>query len=84
MSKKSKIPNPRIPRSLEDLTREYQELSAQAANSQYTVYVHGLELERLNKRMVDINTEAAERKQLDAANASQAAEAAELNKSGAV
>jgi hypothetical protein len=86
MSKKSKIPNPKVPRTLEELTREYQELSAQAANSQYTAYVHNKELERINTRLVEINTEAAERKQLDAANAADAAKAAatEQTKSGAV
>lgn len=84
MSKKARIPNPKIPRPIDEITREYQELSAQAANSQYTAFVHRKKLKELNERLMEVSLEAGERRELDADNAKKAAEAAEQNKSGAV
>lgn len=84
MSKKDKIPNPKIPRPLDEITLEFQELSAQAANSQYTAYVHRKKLKELNERLMEVSLEASKRQELDADNAKKAAEAAEQNKSGAV
>ena len=59
--------SPQAPRSMQELEKEFQSLSAQAANAQYKVYIHGEELKELNKRLVQVNQEAAERSKLDAA-----------------
>ncbi len=67
-SKAAKI-KPVEPRSVEELQKRYQELLAQAATAQYLVYVHGLDLKRLNEEMVQVNNEASARKNLDAENA---------------
>lgn len=79
---KAKIPNPKVPRSMDEITREYQELSAQAANSQYTAFVHNKKLVEVNERLMEVSAEAADRRQLDADNAKAAEQ--DQNKSGAV
>lgn len=58
--------NPQGPRPFSEIETEFQQLSAKAANSQYTVYVHTKELEQINKRLVEVNTEASVRRKLDA------------------
>lgn len=56
---------PAPPRSLEEITKEYQEVLGKAAQAQYFVYVHSKELEQFNQRLVQVNMEAAERQKLD-------------------
>lgn len=58
--------SPTGPRPFNEIEREFQQVSAQAANAQYKVYVHKKELEQLNKRLVEINAEAGNRQKLDA------------------
>lgn len=59
--------NPEAPRSLDEIEKEYQQLSAQAANAQYKVFVHSEELKQVNKRLMQVNQEYGERQQLDRA-----------------
>ena len=84
MSKKSKIPNPKVPRSLEEITRAVSELFQKAGNYQYTISAYTSALADVNSQLKELDKEVDARKQLDAANAKQAAETAEQNKSGAV
>lgn len=58
---------PAEPRVLEDIHKEYSELLSKAAQAGYHVYVYEKELGRLNQRLEEVNIEAAQRKQLDAA-----------------
>lgn len=53
-------------RSLEEITKEYNEVRARVADTQYHVYVYQLETEKLNKQMYALNQEASERQKLDA------------------
>lgn len=62
---KKKI-NPTAPREFSEIEKEFQSLSAQAANTQYTIFVHTKELQRINERLLEVNTEASERRKLDA------------------
>jgi hypothetical protein len=59
---------PQEPRQIADIQKEYQELSAQAANAQYLVFVKTKELEQVNERMLQVNQEASIRIELDKAN----------------
>lgn len=85
---KARIPNPKVPRPIDEITREFQELSAQAANSQYTAFVHRKKLKELNERLMEVSLEAGKRQELDAENAKARSVAPEeqvdLTKSGAV
>lgn len=59
--------NPEAPRPFDEIEKEYQQLSAQAANAQYKIFVHTEELKQVNKRLMQVNQEAGERQQLDQA-----------------
>lgn len=65
MSKKAKTPNPQAPRSLDDINKEYRELLVQVASAQYLAFVKNLEVENFNKRLLEVNQEAARRQELD-------------------
>lgn len=54
------------PRSKDEIVNEYNNVAYQAGNTQYQIKVYGRELERLNKRMEDLNYEMAERNNIDA------------------
>lgn len=56
-----------IPRSLADITAEYNQLVSRAGGLQYQQFVYEDELKKVNDRLVEINHEAAARQQLDAA-----------------
>lgn len=56
-----------LPRDMEAIKADYNQLSAQAANTQYLVFVHSKELEQINNRLLGVNQEALERKKLDEA-----------------
>lgn len=64
--KKAKEAQPKTPRTIPEIQKEFGELSQRAANSQYLVFVHEQELQRVNNRLLEVNQEAAERQQLDA------------------
>lgn len=53
------------PRTLDLIQKDYSELLAKAAQSQYLVYVHGKDLEQINQALVSVNQEAAARQVLD-------------------
>ena len=57
-----------LPRELEEIRKEYNELSLRAANAQYLVFVHSKDLEQVNNRLIQVNQEAGARQQLDEAN----------------
>lgn len=54
------------PRSLEDISKEYQELCFKSGQAQYQAEVYTKEVVTLNKRIQEVNYEAAERNKLDA------------------
>lgn len=81
---KAKIPNPKVPRPLDDILSEYHQLAAQAVNAQYQAFVYRKQLKDLNERMMVVSEEGDKRKQLDADNAAKAAESSDQTKSGAV
>lgn len=54
------------PRALADIQQEYQQLCLKSGQFQYQKYVLERDLEVANKRLFEINSEAAERNQLDA------------------
>lgn len=54
----------KAPRTLEEINKEYSQASGKAANTQYLIYVYTKELEQVNKRMLELNQEAAERNKL--------------------
>lgn len=54
------------PRKREEIMKEYQELSSKAANAQYLVFMYGVELEAINRRMLAVNQEASELNKLEA------------------
>lgn len=64
--KKGKEIQQQAPRSLDDIKKAYNEVSARAANAQYLVYIHNKELDQLNEQLMYLNQEAGARQQLDA------------------
>lgn len=70
--KKDKYPKQSAPRELADIQKEYQQLSAMAANAQYVVFIKNKELEEINNRLVAVNQEAGKRQELDAAKKAEA------------
>ena len=64
MSKKPKLP--RVPRTIEEITKEYNECRVALADSEYVMFVQNKECLRLKGRMLELNNEAHERKNLDA------------------
>jgi len=73
-----------VPRTIEEITKDFTNLCAQAGNTRYQIYVHEQELERLNKLMASLNYEADARKKLDTATSPEAPKEAEQPVSGAV
>lgn len=65
--KKDKFPKAQAPRELKDIQAEYNNLSLKAGQNQYQVYVLKQDLEYMNRQLVNINQEAAERQKLDKA-----------------
>lgn len=63
--KKNKQKAVNLPRELEDIRKEYNELSLRAANAQYLVFVHSKDLEQVNNRLIQVNQEAGARQALD-------------------
>lgn len=65
--KKDKFPKPTIPRALDAIRQEYGGLCARAGEIQYQLSIGQEDLRRVNARLLEVNTEAAERKALDEA-----------------
>lgn len=64
LSKSQQVPEPR---PLEEIQSEYNQLSGKAGQNQYQSYVLAKDLESINKRLIEVNQEAAYRQKLDAA-----------------
>lgn len=74
-SKSSKVKiKKQAPRPVEEINREFSDLIGKLGNANYLIYVYQKEAEALNKQILSLNQEAAERKNLD----TQAAEQAKL------
>jgi hypothetical protein len=58
---------PQVPRSMEEIQKEYGELRARSGELQYTIYVYEADLAQMNSRLRGLNNEAAARQQLDKA-----------------
>jgi hypothetical protein len=55
-----------VPRSIEDITKEYVEMKNKLADCKYQVYIFELEVADACKRMLELNKEGAERNTLNA------------------
>lgn len=64
--KRKGVANPKAPRELKEIQAEYNQLSARAGQNQYQTYVLTEDLKQINKRLVEVNQEAAHRNKLDA------------------
>lgn len=53
------------PRALEDINKEYNQLCLKAGDLQYRIKCFGGELENINHALLQVNQEAAKRKELD-------------------
>lgn len=71
--KKDKFPKQTAPRTLEEIGKEYAELRAQAGDLQYRVHIDSEDLKAVNKRLKEVNNEAAVRINLDKAAAAEKA-----------
>lgn len=76
---KKKALNPQAPRSMDDINKEYRELLVAVANAQYMAFIKNLEVENLNKRLIQVNQEAAQRQELDRQVAAEEAKKEEKN-----
>lgn len=80
MSKKSARPGKKVdlaptPRTIEEITKEYNNVSSTAGACQYHAMVLGEDLKRLNEQLRSLNQEAAARNQLNAQTKQATAEA---------
>jgi hypothetical protein len=66
-NKQSKKPVEQVPRTMEEINKEYADVSAKASQSQYQVYVYTEHLAQLNRQMRSLNEEATARQALDKA-----------------
>lgn len=60
------LPAPQPPRAVADIQVEYQTTALQAGQAQYQAFVYSEDLKSLNKKLLALNREAAERNKLDA------------------
>lgn len=54
-----------LPRSMEEINKEYSELISKVGQAQYQAYAYTRETERLNAKLIEINLESRERHILD-------------------
>ncbi len=62
-----------VPRKIDEIQAQYNEVAQRAGQAQYQVYVLEKDLELLNRKLLDINQEAAARNRLDKEAAAEAA-----------
>ena len=62
---KVKLASQPEPRQIEEITKEYGELTQKVGHTQYQVYVLTKEVEQINNRLMSINNEAAARNELN-------------------
>ncbi len=65
--KKNKFPTENVARSMDEINQDYARALGEAGQKQYVITVVQRELEELNKKLLSLNLEAAERNKLDAA-----------------
>jgi len=82
--KKAKKNAAPVPRSLEEITKEFGQFCTQAGSTRYQIFVYEKELERLNTLMANLNYEAEARKKLDAATPPPVPATEQQTQSGAV
>lgn len=73
MFKSKKVPA--APRSMDEITKEYQKAMAELASATYQSHVYGKEAQRLNGVLEQLSLEGSARKELDAAVAADKKEA---------
>lgn len=59
------IPKVTVPRKLEEIRAEYDELRLKVADAQYQIFVYEDMLRQFNLKMVELNREGGERIELD-------------------
>ena len=62
---KKKAPAAPVPRSLEDITKDYNMLKGQAGEVQYQLYALKQNLEAINQQLLRLNHEGAARQKLN-------------------
>lgn len=70
--KKDKFPQAQVPRKLEEIKAQYNEVAQRAGQAQYQIFVLKKDLEQLNAALLNINQEAAARQSLDKEEAAKA------------
>jgi hypothetical protein len=65
MAKKEKFPKTQVPRTIEEITKAYQEVAGLFANAEYNSYVLKLKADEYKAQMVELNREASARQALD-------------------
>ena len=53
------------PRAIAEIQKEYQQVALNAGAAQYQAMIHGEEVKNRNKRLLQLNQEAAQRQALD-------------------
>lgn len=61
----SKAKTPKVPRTMEEIQKAYQQLCANAGQCQYQIFALNEELTRINEGLKAVNNEGAARQQLD-------------------
>ena len=72
----SKIPDVKVPRTIEELNAAYSSLVSELGQAEYQVYAHSANASSLKKQILDVNVEANQRRKLDEEKAKDAALAA--------
>ncbi len=63
--KKEKFPKENVPRSMDEINKEYARVLGEAGQNQYLVFVYSGQLEENNKQLLALNQEGAKRQELD-------------------
>lgn len=66
MKNKEKVSQKSVPRSMEDIQKNYTQLCTEAGQLQYQLKVYSQKLEEINSTLSSVNIEASARQQLDA------------------
>lgn len=62
---KTKIPNVTVPRALDDIMKDSNELLFKLGVANYRINVHTQEAKEITEQLIKVNYEAAERNKLD-------------------
>lgn len=58
-------PNPKVPRTAEEIQKEFNELCARAGHANYQAKLHEQQVNQILSRISEVNQEALERQKLD-------------------